>query len=97
MPRRGACTGNLASPLRPWSDASTWLSFSRAIDLGYALMQRAQVRDAAAYATVRDLYLAGRIDGIIAVVEQTGHPVLEQLKRQGLPIVTSSFNQARRH
>lgn len=55
---------------------------------GYALMQRSQIGDdAAAYATVRDLFLAGRVDGVVAVVERTGHPVLEQLKRDGLPFV----------
>lgn len=55
---------------------------------GYALMQRSQIGDdAAAYACVRDLYLAGRIDGVVAVVERTGHPVLEQLQQGGLPFV----------
>lgn len=55
---------------------------------GYALMQRTQIGDdEAAYATVRDLFLAGRIDGMVAVVEQTGHPVLEKLKADGLPFV----------
>ncbi|MES2350751.1 MAG: LacI family DNA-binding transcriptional regulator [Pseudomonadota bacterium] len=55
---------------------------------GYALMQRSQIGDdAAAYAIVRDLFLAGRVDGVVAVVERTGHPVLEQLKRHGLPFV----------
>jgi LacI family transcriptional regulator len=55
---------------------------------GYALMQRSQIGDdAAAYAVVRDLFLAGRVDGVVAVVERTGHPVLEQLKRHGLPFV----------
>ncbi|RFP09314.1 LacI family transcriptional regulator [Duganella sp. BJB488] len=55
---------------------------------GYALMQRSQIGDdAAAYALVRDLFLAGRVDGVVAVVERTGHPVLEQLKRHGLPFV----------
>ena len=55
---------------------------------GYAMMQRSQIGDdAAAYATVRDLFLAGRVDGVVAVVERIGHPVLEQLQRHGLPFV----------
>lgn len=55
---------------------------------GYALMQRSQIGDdAAAYACVRDLFLAGRVDGVVAVVERTGHPVLEQLQQAGLPFV----------
>lgn len=55
---------------------------------GYALMQRSQIGDdAAAYACVRDLFLAGRVDGVVAVVERTGHPVLEQLRQAGLPFV----------
>jgi len=55
---------------------------------GYALMQRSQIgEDAAAYACVRDMFLAGRIDGMVAVVERTGHPVLAQLQQSGLPFV----------
>ena len=57
-------------------------------DHGYALMQRSQIGDdAAAYACVRDMYLAGRVDGVVAVVERTGHPVLERLRQGGLPFV----------
>lgn len=55
---------------------------------GYALMQRGQVGDdASACATVRELYLAGRVDGVVAVVERTNHPVLTQLRDEGLPFV----------
>jgi DNA-binding LacI/PurR family transcriptional regulator len=56
--------------------------------LGYSLLQRSQTGDGeAALAEIRELFAAGRIDGMVAVVEQSAHPVLAELHRQGFPFV----------
>lgn len=70
-----------------WNNVLQMLS--RAADAqGYALLQRHQGNEVGkAYAEVRQLFLAGRIDGVIAVVEQPGHPVLLDLHRDHFPLV----------
>jgi LacI family transcriptional regulator len=70
-----------------WNNVVQMLS--RAADsAGYALLQRHQSgEDAKAYAEIRQMYVAGRIDGMIAVVEKTAHPVLLELHRQDFPLV----------
>lgn len=70
-----------------WNNVLQMLS--RAADArGYALLQRHQGdQDATALAEVRQLFLAGRIDGVIAVVEQPGHPVLLQLHAEHFPLI----------
>ena len=55
---------------------------------GYALLQRHQSDDdAKARAEIRQMFAAGRIDGMIAVVEKTAHPLLLELQRDGFPLV----------
>lgn len=70
-----------------WNNVLQMLS--RAADAsGYALLQRQQDdRDPRALAEVRQLFLAGRIDGIVAVVEQAGNPVLLALQGEDFPLV----------
>ncbi|HWW07318.1 LacI family DNA-binding transcriptional regulator [Collimonas sp.] len=64
-------------------------ALTRAADrVGYTLLQRNLMSDdAASLAYVRDLFLAGRIDGLIAMVTVAGHPVLSELQRMGFPCV----------
>jgi len=55
---------------------------------GYAVQQRSQgADDETLYEEIRNLFLGGRIDGLIAVVERTAHPVLLRLQEQGFPLV----------
>jgi LacI family transcriptional regulator len=55
---------------------------------GYALLQRnLPDADADALAEIHDLFAAGRIDGMVAVVGKGSHPVLPELERQGFPFV----------
>jgi LacI family transcriptional regulator len=55
---------------------------------GYALLQRnLPEADADALAEIHDLFAAGRIDGMVAVVGKRAHPVLPELDRLGFPFV----------
>jgi DNA-binding LacI/PurR family transcriptional regulator len=55
---------------------------------GYALLQRHQNdQDANALAEVRQLFQAGRIDGVIAIVETVANPVLLALQQEHFPLV----------
>ena len=70
-----------------WNNVVQMLS-QIADSVGYSLLQRNQAgNDAKAFTDIRELYVAGRIDGMIAVVEKTSHPVLEELRRHGFPFV----------
>jgi LacI family transcriptional regulator len=62
---------------------------TRAADrAGYTLLQRNLMsNDNASLNYVRDLFLAGRIDGMVAMVTSTGHSVLVELQRMGFPCV----------
>ena len=69
-----------------WNNVLQMLS--RAADSqGYALLQRHQGQDEQALAQVRQMFLAGRIDGIVAVVERSDNPLLRALQREGVPLV----------
>jgi LacI family transcriptional regulator len=70
-----------------WNNVLQMLS--RAADArGYALLQRHQSdEDPKAYTEIRQMFTAGRIDGMIAVVEQTGYPLLLELQRDDFPLV----------
>lgn len=70
-----------------WNNVLQMLSRA-ADDKGYALLQRhLGGQDAAALAQVRQLFLAGRIDGVVAVVERVANPVLLALQREGFPLI----------
>ncbi|MBP1313761.1 LacI family DNA-binding transcriptional regulator [Herbaspirillum huttiense F1] len=64
-------------------------TLTRAADrAGYTLLQRNLMReDEASLVYVRDLFLAGRIDGMIAMVNRAGNPVVNELHRLGYPCV----------
>ncbi len=64
-------------------------TLTRAADrVGYTLLQRNLMPDdEASLVYVRDLFVAGRIDGLIAMVNKVDHPVLAELHRLGFPCV----------
>lgn len=70
-----------------WNNVQQMLS--RAADgMGYALLQcHLGHLDMKAHAEVRQLFLAGRIDGVIAVVETAANPVLLALHEEQFPLV----------
>lgn len=70
-----------------WNNVLQMLSRT-ADDRGYALLQRHQRHDdVQALTDIRQLFLAGRIDGIIAVVEKSANPILLALYREHFPLV----------
>ncbi|BBB58429.1 alanine racemase [Undibacterium sp. KW1] len=55
---------------------------------GYTLLQRHQSGDdASMLAEIREMFNSGRIDAMIAIVENTSHPVLLQLQKDGIPFI----------
>lgn len=85
----GASYDNRSERTQDTHGNSVVQTLTRAADrAGYTLLQRNWMGDdAASLAYARDLFLAGRIDGMIAMVTTAGHSVLTELQRMGFPCV----------